>query len=463
MGQITFEVPPDLPATLRTGLGRSWFAGGYDGAPVPTTRKNNGDDQFTLNRDENEGGYLCVPWPDAAGIERVVTSSTLRLTDLPYNLLLELGRGSVNRVRTIVAALNSAGLGLPPDLSAEIKRITQEFGKIVSGSKSDTPFAIAVIDSAVVAADRCTAALTDYRLTTRKNAHGTLHTRLGCCLSKPLSALDAELYTAVFNAVRIVPDWQTIEPNEGATDWTALDQLVDWAISADLDISIGPLVDLANGRLPTWLDSWHADLPNLAAFLTDFIGTIINRYKDRVRTWHVFAGFNHADLFGLVEDDRLRLAARLLECTFELDPKADRVIALSQVWGDYLMNEDLTYSPLVFADTLMRAGLRPTALESELMGGTGPRSGERRDSLDAIHQFDLFDTLGLPQEVVTTGPNLVLLNTALGNPSVRAVYWDTWSAADPCSRTPAYPLIDSQGRPTEAYDSLHRLRTTWLS
>lgn len=461
MGQITFEVPPDLHPTLRAGLSRAWFAGGYDSAPVPTSRRDS-DHGFSLTREENESGYLCVPWRNATGVERVVSSSTLRLTDTPYATLLELARGAVNRVRSVVASLNSVGLGLPPELTADIARVIRDYGRIVSGGETSSTFACGVIDAAGQMADRCTAALTDYRLHARKQAHGSLHTRLGCRLSRPLSPTDADLYAEAFNAVRIVPDWRAIETHEGVFDWSTIDPLVAWATAADLDVTIGPLVDLADGRFPDWMSSWSGDLPNLAAFLTDFIATVMSRYRERVRSWHVFAGFNHADVLGLVEDDRLRLSARLLESAQELDPKADRVISLSQPWGDYLTSEDMTYSPLVFADTLLRAGLRATSIEVELIGGTARRGGERRDTLDAIHMFELFDTLGMPLEVVTSGPGLEMLTTAVATPSVRAVFWDTWSATDPAGRTPATPLISTDGQPTDTLHHLRELRTNWL-
>jgi Glycosyl hydrolase family 10 len=378
--------------------------------------------RFTLARAENESGYLCVPWPTAAGEVRVVSSATLRLTDAPYTTLLELARGAVNRVRSVVAALTSAGLTLPTGLSDDVTRITRDFGKMVAEVESGTAFACRVIDTAATVADRCTASLTEYRLNARKQTHGPLPTRLGCRLSRPLSPRETDLYTDAFNAVRIVPDWRAIEGNEAVFDWSTIDPLVEWATAADLDVSVGPLVDLADGRFPDWMAGWHGDLPNLAAFLTDFLATVMSRYRDRVRTWHVFAGFNHSDVLGLVEDDRLRLAARILETAQELDPKADRVISLSQPWGDYLTSEEMTYSPLVFADTLLRAGLRATTIEMELIGGSGRRGGERRDTLDAIHLFELIDSLGLPLEVVTSGPGVDMLTTAVAAPSVRAAH-----------------------------------------
>ncbi len=201
MGQITFEVPPDLPPDRRVGLTRAWFAGGYDGSPVPT-RRTDAPHAFTLRRQEAESGYLCVPWRGPHGAERVVTAATLRLTDTPYPALRELARGAINRVRTMHSALASAGLKLPNGFADDVARLTAGFGRVVSGAEESTAFAVALIDTATDLADRAAAALAEYRLTARHQHHGPLTTRVGSRLSRPLPPDQAELYLEAFNAVR---------------------------------------------------------------------------------------------------------------------------------------------------------------------------------------------------------------------------------------------------------------------
>jgi hypothetical protein len=387
----------------------------------------------------------------------------LRQTATPYPLLVELARGAVNRVRTFVATLDAAGLKFPPEFHADLADTARRFGRLVLGSETDVAAACRLIDDAGILADRATDVLTQYRLAARSQVHGVLSTSLGCRLSRPLPAEHVQAFVESFHAVRLVPTWRSIEPVESAFDWSHLDPLVDWAITADLDVSIGPLIDLAAGPFPDWLSSWHGDVPNLAAFLSDFIATVVSRYRDRVRTWHVFAGFNHADSLGLAEDDRLRLAARTLEAANELDPKAERIIGLSQPFGEYLTQEEYTYSPLVFADTLLRAGLPITAIELELVTGAGKRGGERRDPLDAIHLFELYDALGKPLEVVIGPHNHDLLLTVLAAPNVRAILFDSWTPGDPCGLVPDAGLVDATGQRTPALQNANELRREWLT
>src|SRR4029450_1997580 len=113
-------------------------------------------------------------------------------------------------------------------------------------------------------------------------------------------------------------------------------------------------------------------LPTLAAFMCDFLETVIGRYKDVVRRWVVCAGFNQTDALGLDDDDRLRLAFRLFEAAAQVDPNLELVLSVAQPWGDYLVNENQTVSPLTFPDDLIRAGLRVSAVELEIRSGVSP-------------------------------------------------------------------------------------------
>jgi len=305
--------------------------------------------------------------------------------------------------------------------------------------------------------------LANYRLKVRKQSD-LARMQVGCRLSRPLPSEEQRMYEHAFNAVRIVPDWLSIEPRESQFDWSRLDALVNWAAAEKLHVSIGPLVDLSSGRCPPWLLEWAGDLPNLAAFLSDFLGTLVHRYKDRVRHWQLFAGMNHADVLGLTEDDRLRLSARVLDTVQELDPESDRSFSIAQPWADYLVEEELTYAPYVFADTLLRVGFQVHALEVELLSNVHtPRGGSPRDALDTVHQLELFDNLGVAQEVLVGGVGPEIVTAALGANSMRALHWDTWSAADPCGRTPTAALVDPTGKPLPMLDHFLKLRAEWLA
>ena len=209
---------------------------------------------------------------------------------------------------------------------------------------------------------------------------------------------------------------------------------------------------------------WEGDLPTLAAFMCDFLETVIGRYKGDIRRWVVCAGFNQTDALGLDDDDRLRLAFRLFEAAAQIDPNLELVLSVAQPWGDYLVNENQTISPLTFPDDMIRAGLQVSAVELEIRDGIVPRGSLPRDLLDTSRVLNLFGLLGVPIEVVLSLPSsneadpqaavhgqsvwlpayraglspegqaewgASFAALALCTPHVRAVTWDHWSDAEP--------------------------------
>jgi hypothetical protein len=261
-----------------------------------------------------------------------------------------------------------------------------------------------------------------------------------------------------------------------------------------MPITIGPVIDLAPGMLPSWSDGWHGDLQTLAAFMTDYLETLIARYRNDVRRWVICAGFNHADGVGLSDDERLRLMQRLFESAVQLDPALDLVVSVAQPWGDYLTQEDQTISPLSFADDLIRTGLKVSGVELEIRGGTKPRGSWPRDLIDTSRMLDMFSLLGLPLEVLLSHPASAALDfgardnqedlfapswrggptpegqaewgvsfaaLALCKPEVHAVTWDHWSDADP-HLTPSGGLITIAGTVNPLLSRFEGLRNKYL-
>lgn len=430
MGTVSFFVPDPLPDAHRSALDTACLAGGYDTTPVPT-RRTLAPGRLTLARDGTESGCVMVAWP-AAGLPAgtVSLTATLRERPEPYHLGVELARGRVNRLRTQTAEWRHIGLQLDPDDAAELRALTRRFGDLVLAP--DAPGATAAADECLARAyrlaDRLARTFADQLLHTRLGESGRLPTRLATRLTGLPPNPERDRLPGVVSAVRITPDWAAIEPTESQYHWGPLDGLVDWAVDAGLAVSVGPVIDLAGGRFPDWLKAWAGDLPSLAAFTCDFVETVVRRYQSRVRRWVPLGGFNQHDALGLAEDDRLRLASRLLEAAAHTHPDGELVLSVAQPWGDYLTEETHTYTPLVFVDTLIRAGFGFAAVDLELVGGPPTAGSKPRDALEVYRLLELFAVLGVPLEL-TTGraddwPETAVA-VAVALPQVRQVTWAT--------------------------------------
>ncbi len=405
MGSVSFIVPPSPPAEIAACLDSAALAGGYDVAPAPTRRVRRRE-LLTLTKDANESGYLLIPWPVAAGRPVACLTTTLRERAEPYHLMIELARGKVNQVRCQSADWDAIGLSVEPEDRAELRDLTRRFGEAVLAPDQPSAWAVALeaLTRAGAAGDRLSASFAEQLLQTRVGENGPIETRLECNLTRLPPPESRAGFAATFTSVRLMPDWSRLEPRPGEYDWAAFDELVAWAFAAGLDVSVGPVVDLADGRLPAWVaETVAGDPARLADALCGFTDAILRRYLERVRSWQVCAGFNHRDAQGLGEDDRLRLATRLMEVARHADADGSWILGIAQPWGDYLTVQDNTYSPLVFADNLVRAGFQFAAVELEVLTGGAGRASLPRDAIAVYRLVELFGLLSLPLEVTFGG------------------------------------------------------------
>jgi len=493
MGSIAFLLPNQLPAGVEGLLQHAFFAKDYDQAPVPTPITIT-DNQLIASWTLSESRYFQIPW--TVGTDRVLVTSTptLRETGQPYRLMIELARGKLNQVRTQLAEWQSIGLRPPQHFEESLLATTRLFCRALHApvSYESDSWAQRVIEESFALGDLLVRAFIEQMFATRHYEEGLLNIRLGARTTQPVRSELAPSGTSL-PALQIAFRWRDLEPDEGHYDWTTTDAVVAAAKANGQLVTGGPVIDLADGMLPDWISNWEGDLPTLAAFMCDYLETVINRYKGDIRRWVVCAGFNHADALGLNDDDRLRLAFRLFEAATQIDPELDLVISVAQPWGDYLVNEDHTISPLTFSDDLIRAGLRVSAVELELRQGTRPRGSLPRDLLETVRIINLFGILGLQLELVLScpsktgfdakaspteavwGPNGCLSATpeaqaewatavaALGlcTPLVHSVTWDHASDDAP-HLTPFSGLLDENHKPKPVLRQLLALRSQHL-
>jgi hypothetical protein len=498
MGSTTYLLPNPLPGPAAATLADACIAstvGYFDQSPVPTGLLV-APDRLVLTREQNESGFLVIPWPVEPFGTLVVSSTTLIQREEPYRLVLELARGKLNQVRAQAAEWHSQGVLTGTDFKLALTETTRLFGR---AALAQTPaecdaLAARVLEKAHGLADRLVRDYVEHQLTTRRASEGALDTRLSARYGRAPVGQAFTDYERTFTAANVCFRWRDVEPAAGQYEWEEADAAVAAAQAAGLPVTIGPVIDLAPGMLPGWATAFQADLPAMATCMCDYLETVVSRYRDDVRRWIVCAGFNHADAFGLCDDDRLRLAFRLFEAAAQVDPNLELILSVAQPWGDYQVSDDQTISPVTFPDDLIRAGVRLKAVELEFRIGARPRGSLPRDLLDTARILDVFGMVGPDLEVVLslpaadgtdpraadheqsvwragweTGPTpegqaewgASVAALALAWPKVRSVTWDNWSDADP-HLIPFSGLLDASGVPRPLLARLHGLRTEHL-
>ncbi|MFO0821613.1 MAG: hypothetical protein U0792_00470 [Gemmataceae bacterium] len=493
MGSISFLLPHPMPALAQATLRKASFAHGFE-QTIDATAVEVRDGRINLTKTLSDSGHLLMPWPVGGFATLVAASPTLRERAEPYRLLVELARGKLNQVRSQAAEWQAIGLVTPTTFDRGLLETTKLFGKAVQApaAEADT-IASRVLEQSFALADVLAREFAEQLFDTRHQEEELIDTRLAARTMRGWGKLGAE-YVRTFNAAQIALRWRDIEPQESSYDWSDTDAAVAAAKEAELPITMGPVIDLAPGMLPIWAAGWEGDLPTLAAFMCDFLETAIRRYKDDVPRWIVCAGFNQSDALGLDDDERLRLAFRLFEAASQIDSDLELILSVAQPWGDYLVKEEHTISPLTFPDDLIRTGLKVAAVELEIRAATTPRGSFPRDLLDTARLINLFTVLGRPLEILLslpsspaadpvaahhgqsvwapssrTGPSpegqaewgASFATLGLCTPHVRSVTWDHWSDEDP-HLTPCGGLLDGNGVPKPLLGRLRTIRSAHL-
>ncbi len=494
MGTMIFQLPAPLAdETSRQELERSSVTGGQDNMPYPTDACID-NECLTLNRCVNETGSMQVqvPWQiDGVG-QLMVSSATLMERPAPYHLGIELARGKLNQVRTQACEWTMGGLLLPDTLAEEIRAATRAFGHALmrQPDAEANPLAQEALTLAFEAGHELARIYTNRVFELRHSRQPVFEAAVSCRLegNEPGDSVTSHFMQA-FNAVSLPFPWKMIEPSHRRFSWETMDRLTTWALDRGLKVIGGPLIDFAGRNLPDWLWEHATDLTSLSNYLAEYVETVVRRYQPRIRTWQISSGSNCAGVLARHDSELIWLTLRLAEAVKRVHPQLEIIVGIAQPWGDYLAEQERSKTPFIFADDLLRTGIKLAAIDLELLMGISPRGSYCRDLLDTSRLLDLYALLGVPIQATLGYPSAatacasacqdqrvnlgnwrgghsestqadwasVFAALALCKPFVRTVQWSHWSDAEP-HQFPHCGLINAQERPKPALQALAQLR-----
>jgi hypothetical protein len=407
MGVLRFAVhPPELADTRPELL--SAYVSGLDRMPT-RTRAEVADGILACSRSVPESGALNVPWRIDEFGQVMLRTATLREQPAPYHLLLEMARGKVNQLRNEVAEWEMMGLVIPDPLRREMRDVLSSLSRTL-GRQDDAleaaQSATQTLARALWSAEHLTRLYAEQLFNFRHQQYPQLTTLFSCRVGKDAEAVwNSREFCQAFNAVAVQFTWKDIEPAEGEYNWEPYDELVDWCVDQKLVIKGGPLIQWSPNSLPPWLWLWEDDYDNLLTFASDFVETVIARYRGRIRLWDVVSRTNCGEALALSEDKRVGLTVRSLRVARDIDPEATYVVTLGQPWAEYMARQDYHYSPLHFADALVRADLGLGAIGLEIAMGYEKDASYCRDQMDISELLDHYAMLGMPLHVELAAPS----------------------------------------------------------
>jgi hypothetical protein len=519
MGELSLLLPELLPPQIQRHLSHAAFAVAYDLSLIPIPQPSRAtlhDGRLILQHNFDESGHVLVPWKVNEKGCRVLESASLCSHFHPYRLLLELARGELHQLRQYVQDWTTIGLELPESFHHGLQETTRLFITALSAEEhhQQDQLSVRVLERCSHLSDELVREFSQQLLEIRLQQQGRLQTRLAAQTKEPWGPTQSS-YLQSCNATHLAVRWRQVEPAEGRWHWEAWDSVLEEALQIALPMTAGPLIDLSLEALPEWLLVHRGDWSTLAALMCDYVESVIQRYRHTIRRWTIISGFNLADPLGLEDDQRLRLAHRLLLAATQADPESEIGIRIAQPWGDYLSTQGSGLSPLVFVDDLLRSGLIPATLDLEIRFGPLPRASWPRDLLDLVRLLELYAIFGIPLSVTLAMPGhgpsalenlasshlssclqldspedpnqqldspedpnqqadwgVALTSVALALPSVQAVTWETWKESAPPSFSSCgnessagssfLGLLDGQNQPHPLWQQWCQLRNRYL-
>ena len=470
MGVMRFIVHPSThlndapPPTQMTG---------FDGRTYPMRVELNGP-ALRCTRQQSDSGRLHVLWDIEGAGSVVVTTASLRERTDAYILALEVARGTICDLRNQAGAWQVAGLKIPADFAEPYKAAHRCFCKAVFSQDSLVDCSMAAweaVSHAVRAGQTLTDTYISQRMVFRQSRSQSLPVSLGCDTgSVAISEQDRQRFSSVFNSALIPLSWRTVEPTEGTYEWDVLDQTIDWCSQQRMFVVAGPVLDLAPGGMPSWLETWQHDFLNLQSFVADFVETAVSRYIGRVRHWEIVANANTGGALGLTEENRLSLAARTLEIARQVDDEIQLSLMIGQPFGEYMTAGQHRLSPIQFVDALARSGIGLSEVHLDIKIGDQQYCALPRHLLQFSKLMDQWSCLGLPlsgtlsfegahqDEATQTAMLERYVPLLMAKDSVVGIYWGSLREG-PGSSRPGCGLIREDGSERDTFEVLRSYRS----
>ena len=463
---------------------------------VPWLCRNHWDeDQFVVNRQVRDSGYLHFPWKSAQHGSLMLSTATLVEREEPYNLALELARGTTYRLRQqmhdwLDQGLRDAGTAqstLQEAMALFIRAATSQWSPQMTHS-----LAVEAIELALGICRDLVNRYVDQVLEIRHRNTTQFNTLFGVNVNGAIPTDDQTTQIVdTFNTVVLPLHWRDIEVSNGEFSWKRIDSQLDWCQQAGFKVVAGPLMALNQMAIPDWLYLWEGDGSAIVSLVSNYVSHIVDRYHKSVGLWHCMAVRAADERLGLSESERLKVLVAAVESLRKVDSQTPLIISFDQPWGDHMSRDDIESSPWTFADALVRSNLNLSAIGLEFNFGY-QHGCSIRDLMEISRRLDAWSYLGVPLIAFLTvpsrsdaDPNLVgeesILDDARGHVtpewqtqwagdlsrlllakrSVQGIVWNQWSDGEP-HLFPNGGLLDTDHQAKPALERLRGFRQEHL-
>ncbi|WP_148618891.1 hypothetical protein [Mariniblastus fucicola] len=453
MGEFRFRLPSNWEPT--NSQAKSIHVIGLDGVPSPC-RVSSDEGILTIARNRDESGKVFLAFPFEDFGEFTIGTGTLPESQTPYQLLIELARGTLNRLRNQISIWQEGGLEIAEEVHDQVGQATRLLSQAImqtdpAASDQGSRDALHIAMSAnLKVSEQFGAEVSKYRTSQPDMPRFWFANAVGADEVKP-EHCEAE----PFQLVQAAPE------------------LADAAAEAGNKRTIvGPFLDASPGGMQEEIVA-----------LDDFFARrdyILNRCRKTIRQLnpsssllHVVSGLNGMGHRHLSYPQQTQITSDMLNLIDESQIDVPMMVSFDYPWAERLATAVGGAHPLQIADSLLRQGVPINFIGLDVNLDYWPCGSVVRDPLQWIDMIDIWSQLGLPlifcfrmptmakpaiprsgqlinevRSELTDEQRLSILETLLpmmiARPGVHGFIWRQWKDSDD-ERFPGGGLVTETG------------------
>lgn len=385
MGEFKFRLPAHWSLDRRQSA--AIHTVGIDGIPWPC-KISIEDLVLSVSRNRNESGKTFVPYSFPKHGELLIATGTLPEREKPYALLLELARGTLNRLRNQLSIWQEGGLEITASIQDGTAKATTLLSQAITSADDQEQDEIAkqsveaAMDTIFELAKLFGTEVTKFR---QENADIPPFWLANTVSEDQL--IEEGLAVHGFDLIRAKPEMLDAT-NKAPLPKRAID---------------GPFLDASSHGLSAELEQME-DFQIRRNHILSKTREHLNQLSPSVSLIHVVSGLNGMGHRHLSYPQQLEITTQLLQAVEEANIEVPTMVSFDFPWAERLASAVGGSHPLQIADSLLRQGCQISFLGVEVNLGYWPGGSVMRDPLQWIDMLDIWTQLGMPLVIILRAP-----------------------------------------------------------
>lgn len=370
---------------------------GMEGVPAPckvrVNREQSGPAVLQIARNQKESGYVNVIYPHPTRGEMLLNTGTLPESEQTYDLLKELARGTINRLRDQLSIWEEGGLQISDGIYQGTSEVIGKLAGVIlcPDAAQQDRLAEEVIDQGVELICQLSGQfgrqIAEYRLKLPE--------------LPPIWLAYSASKSAIPNESEIFKGFSFRRIGDSLFETTALIKQIS---RSSQSVIVGPWLDASAGGLPPEF----LEIENFQSrqkFLLSRLRQFLESAPDQVKMIHLLAGLNGIGHRDLSYPQQLQMSIDLLQLADEALVETPLLVSFDFPWGERLAGAVGGIHPLQIADNLIRQGAPIAFFGLEINLDFWPGGSVVRDPLQWIDLVDIWSQFGIPLVICLRFPS----------------------------------------------------------